>query len=293
MAAVEIYNKPTVEYREQTFAILFVNAWETFLKARIVQQNENKIQSLYVRQKNSRRYRRDTVTGDIRTIDITTALNRAQVRPAVRDNVSAMVRIRNEAVHLGLLAPNLGVEIRRYGAAGIVMFANLSLEWFEEPVHKPYLLPVGFLDVAEIAVTTPPAQRPLLKFLEALAKRNESADPDYQVAMDVRVTVHPTSGGGGSIGATNDPDAPLVRLEDDAMLDRFPDAYVDVVEACLRRYSDLRRNNRFHEVMREVNSNPDCAFQRPLDPRKKNGVTKRFYNRAAVFSLLDRHYGRK
>ena len=36
LAAVEIYNKPRVEYREQTVAFLLVNAWEVIIKARIV-----------------------------------------------------------------------------------------------------------------------------------------------------------------------------------------------------------------------------------------------------------------
>lgn len=33
LAAIEIYNKPNIEYREDTFAILAVNAWELLLKA--------------------------------------------------------------------------------------------------------------------------------------------------------------------------------------------------------------------------------------------------------------------
>ena len=56
LAAVEIYNKPRVEYREQTVAFLIVNAWEVLIKARIVQQNGGKIQSIYRRQPNSRRF---------------------------------------------------------------------------------------------------------------------------------------------------------------------------------------------------------------------------------------------
>ena len=52
-AAVEIYNKPRVEFREQTVAFLLVNAWEVLLKARIVQQNGGKIQSIYQRKSNS------------------------------------------------------------------------------------------------------------------------------------------------------------------------------------------------------------------------------------------------
>ena len=37
LAAVEIYNKPNIQYREETFSILMLNAWEILLKARMIQ----------------------------------------------------------------------------------------------------------------------------------------------------------------------------------------------------------------------------------------------------------------
>lgn len=32
LSAIEIYNKPDFKYREETFAILMINAWELLLK---------------------------------------------------------------------------------------------------------------------------------------------------------------------------------------------------------------------------------------------------------------------
>lgn len=46
LAAIEIYNKPLIEYREQTLALLLVSAWEVLLKARVLQLNNNKCLSL-------------------------------------------------------------------------------------------------------------------------------------------------------------------------------------------------------------------------------------------------------
>ena len=39
LSAIEVYNKPNFQYREETFAILAVNAWELLLKAIILRQN--------------------------------------------------------------------------------------------------------------------------------------------------------------------------------------------------------------------------------------------------------------
>ena len=33
LAAIEIYNKPQIEYRDECFTILLINAWELLLKA--------------------------------------------------------------------------------------------------------------------------------------------------------------------------------------------------------------------------------------------------------------------
>src|SRR5207253_367635 len=48
VAAIEVYNKPGFKYREETFAILMLNAWELLLKARILRENKNKLRSIEV-----------------------------------------------------------------------------------------------------------------------------------------------------------------------------------------------------------------------------------------------------
>lgn len=48
LSAIEIYNKPDFKYREESFSILMVNTWELLLKARILQRNKNKLESIYI-----------------------------------------------------------------------------------------------------------------------------------------------------------------------------------------------------------------------------------------------------
>lgn len=48
ISAIEVYNKPDYKYREETFAILSLNAWELLLKAFILSQTENDVRRLYV-----------------------------------------------------------------------------------------------------------------------------------------------------------------------------------------------------------------------------------------------------
>ncbi|MCB0737557.1 MAG: hypothetical protein KDC92_08595 [Bacteroidetes bacterium] len=46
LSAIEIYSKPDFNYREESFSILMVNAWELLLKARILQLIKIKLESL-------------------------------------------------------------------------------------------------------------------------------------------------------------------------------------------------------------------------------------------------------
>jgi hypothetical protein len=50
LAAIEIYNKPDFKYREETFAILMLNAWELLIKAKAVADNANDIRCIWVRE---------------------------------------------------------------------------------------------------------------------------------------------------------------------------------------------------------------------------------------------------
>jgi hypothetical protein len=54
ISAIEIYNKPDFKYREETFSILAINAWELLLKAKWLRDHKNKIHSLYVQEKRKR-----------------------------------------------------------------------------------------------------------------------------------------------------------------------------------------------------------------------------------------------
>jgi len=47
LSAIEIYNKPDFNYREETFAILMINAWELLLKGQLIKVNGSKLKAIY------------------------------------------------------------------------------------------------------------------------------------------------------------------------------------------------------------------------------------------------------
>ena len=289
LAAVEIYNKPKVEYREQTVVFLLVNAWEVLIKARIIQQNGGKIQSIYRRKRDSSRYEyRD---GDIVTIEIRGAVNRSGLPEEVKNNISGLIKIRNRATHLGILVPELKRTILEYSTASVQNFVKIYANWFQDSIEAPYLLPLGFVGSAPTVVTNYPArQRELLEELSDLAKSQSSDNSGYSVVMQIKVELNRGISGGGNIGLTNAPNVPKVSISDDEALKTFTAPHKELVEQCRNRYSDFKQNQRFHSAMKKVNNDPTCAYERKLDPTAKNSLTKRFYNPEHALVKLDQEY---
>ena len=289
LAAVEIYNKPKVEYREQTVAFLIVNAWEVLIKARIVQQSGGKIQSLYQYKRNSREYKRSH--GDILTIGIRNALNQSNIPEEIKSNINGIIKIRNRATHLGVLAPDLKKTILEFSTASVQNFIKIYTDWFNESIDVPYLLPLGFVGNAQTAVATYPVrQKELLKELSDLVTLHNVADSSYSVAMHVQVEINRGLSGGGSIGFTNDPSVPKVSISDDEALKTFPTPYNELVDECRSRYLDFKQTKRFHLAMKDVHQDAKCTYERKLDPTTEKSSKKRFYNLGRTLAKLDNEY---
>jgi Domain of unknown function (DUF3644) len=95
VGAVEIYNKPRFDYREEVFVILLINAWELLLKAIVSRGNK----SIYEKKRRNQPYR---------TLSCTAALDRAvssNTWPssipyrAVEENLDLLMIYRDNAVH--------------------------------------------------------------------------------------------------------------------------------------------------------------------------------------------------
>ncbi len=292
LAAVEIYNKPKVEFREQTVAFLVVNAWEVLIKARIIQQAGGKIQAIYQRKPNSSRYE-CSPDSEVLTIGIRGALERSGLPDEVKSNINGLIKIRNRSTHLGVLVPELKLAVLEFSTASVQNFVRTYAKWFGESIDVPYLLPLGFLGTAQTTVIKYPVrQRQLLEELSELARSHDTANSSYSVVMQIKVELNRGLSGGGNIGLTNDPSVPKVSISDTEALVAFPTSYNQLVEECRVRYSDFKQNQRFHSAMKEINEDPTCTYVRKLDPTTEKSSTKRFYNPKHTLARLDNEYAK-
>lgn len=292
LGAIEIYNKPTVQYREQTFAMLASNAWEILLKARIIQQNGGRVHSIYRRKRGSRLIDRDWGSNEPRTISLTQALQRASVPGEVAANIKGVMHIRNHAAHLGPLDRPGQLKVLQFGTATVQNFTKITLDWFGETVDAPYLLPLGFIgDATLVSTSKSRGQRLFLHALDSISNwSGGTAASDYSVVLHVQVAINRGFSGGGSIGRTNDPSAPKLNITDDEALSYYSAAYSDLVNESRNRYPGFKQNSEFNSVMRNIQSDIDCSYERRLDPQKPNGPKKRFYNLEKSLQKLDAWY---
>ena len=140
MAAIEVYNKPRMAYRNECFVILLVNAWELVLKA-ILSKNRKRI--YYPKERNE----------PLRSLTIFDALKSSQVyfpaaipfRP-VADNLDLLINYRNSAIHF-YNQKGFGILIYGLAQTSIVNFRDLVNAVFDVDVADEMnlsLLPLSF-----------------------------------------------------------------------------------------------------------------------------------------------------
>ncbi len=143
LASIEIYNKPCFNYREQVFVILIVNAWELMLKAKIILDGSEIMDSIYAtdnkgKQKHSR-------TGNVLTIDMKSAMNKLDIPVAVSENLTSLLDIRDTAVHF-INDDTLSYLVFTLGVAALKNYQRLIKNWFGRSLkdYNLQILPLAF-----------------------------------------------------------------------------------------------------------------------------------------------------
>lgn len=121
LLALELYNKPTMDYRAESFSILFSNAWELLLKVYILQQNHGKRRSIFKKKQKGRR--RESLSLD-------ECLNKVflNMNDPVRKNIEYISEIRNEAAHL--IIQELDPYFSRAFQVGVINYIDQLHGWF-------------------------------------------------------------------------------------------------------------------------------------------------------------------
>lgn len=314
LAAVEVYNKPAFEYREETFSILMLNAWELLLKARIIKE-KNTTRAIFeythaytkTGKRSTRRTLKRSPLGIATTIGIDKAINTVQqfTKQGIDENCVQNLRmlreIRDSSVHLYNIDENLSSNIQMVAAAALKNFVLAAESWFKVDFskYKIHLMPLSFhpRDGATEIVRHGIGQSVANKLTNAIARLEKVNSPSDKSQYCLLLPIHISYKQADNEDAItvriddSDPNAAPVEVTDDVIKIMYPLTYRDLLEKLKNRYANFKVNRRFHDHRKELESNQNYCHERFLNIKAKK--TKQKYYSPKIIEQFDRYYIRR
>jgi len=312
LGAMEVYNKPTFPYREDTFSILAINAWELLLKARLLQINNNRLSCIQVYEKrrnrdgslSSKLYVKCARSGNPITIglykayDLLTNEYSDTIDALVRKNLEALTEIRDNGVHFINTDVRISKRVQEIGTATLKNFLALCRQWFGRDLseYNFYLMPLAFFRDSQSASAIPLTanEKRFIELLEKLQTEtddDETSDFNFTLAMDVklrRVSANATA----SLTVSDDPNAIKVTLAEEDIRERYPWDYAILTTRLSKRYIDFKANNTYHCIRKPLMKDKRFCQPRFLDPGNPRSAKKDFYS-PNILNEFDKHYTRE
>ncbi|MCW1966491.1 MAG: DUF3644 domain-containing protein [Anaerolineae bacterium] len=305
VSAIEVYNKPDFKYREETFSILAINAWELLLKAKWLKDNNNKIRSLYVTEK---RVRRDGTPSKHSKVKMTASGNpfthgldylaRKMTETKVLaetayNNLKALCEIRDSSVHFYNKSKLFAIRLQEVGSAAVINYSKASQSWFSADFSKYnfYLMPLAFV------ITQEPSQAVLLnkeeknveKLISILESTSDSSS-DYRVSVNIELKFLKSKADDAvKVQVTNDPTAPKVQLTEEQLKDKYPLISSKLIQECSNRYTNFVKNQHFNNLIKKLKTDKNICYIRQLHPGNPKSVKTFWYSRA-ILNQLDKYY---
>lgn len=183
--ALELYNRPSLENRLDSFVLCFCTAWEQLLKAMLIERDEEK--SIFKPKSGS--------DGIRKTISLSDCLSRYfDSSSTVSKNIERINFYRNQAVHL--LMPEMQGSISRVFQSGVMnyskTFYDFSQQAFLPSSHAGMLSLVGEIsspsNATIIAKYGDKVGNELISLLDSLNKEVENTnDIEFAIPLDVKL----------------------------------------------------------------------------------------------------------
>jgi Protein of unknown function (DUF3644)/EC042_2821-lke REase len=305
LSAIEIYNKPNFSYREETFAILAVNAWELILKAYLLKKCSYKMDNLYIMEpvlklngeKSTRKKPKLNRAKNPMTIGIYEVIKKIEdkgtkISENLKNSIEALIELRDNAIHFHN-EKEISKELQELGFACIKNYMNIIKFWNIEidlSNYNFYLMPLAYIDskVEASSITTDEVQ----KYIDFVKNKvTGTTDDEYTIAISIDIQFN-KSNSFDAIGVRYSADGiPITISEEDIRL-RFPMDTKKLTETAKKRYSDFKQDRKFNGIMKALKENDKLCYIRQLDPENSKSQKKPFYS-SNVLQELDKKYTKK
>lgn len=313
LSAIEIYNKPLFEYREELFAILVINAWELLLKARILQIDQNRLSSIleYERRRKAngklsdKYYRKKNRSGNHLSINLFKAFDRLtndygdKLDKTVRLNLEALTEIRDNSVHFMNDDFLIKKKIYELGTANLKNYLNTTRTWFGKDLGKYslFLMPIAFLsDIPSVkSVNLNSEEKNVLNYFKKLQRKvKDDVTKDYNLtlAIDIKFRKIADPASVANVTITNSPEALPITLEEEDIRDKYPWDYNILTQRLRNRYEDFKVAQKYHQLRKKLENNPNYCNTRLLDPGNPKSQKKNFFN-PNILKEFDKIFTRK
>ena len=312
LSAIEIYNKPDFKYREETFSVLCINAWELLLKAKVLNLAGNKQAALYVLEyktlKDGKRSKikrpklnRSGVPMSVGLFECYRVIREdygVKIENAVGDNLTALTEIRDNAIHFVNDDIALCLKVQELGTAALQNYLHLVSEWFGNALsgYNFYLMPISFFRDFRTAqgTTLNASEKKILNYIKNVESQYDEGDEPSEYNLTLKIDVKflkSKSTSGVPVKVTNDCNAQEIRLTEDDIIDKYPWDYKVLTTRLGKRYRNFKSNSKYHTVRKSLEDNDKFAYQRLLNPKNPSGSKKTFYN-PNIVREFDTHYER-
>jgi hypothetical protein len=192
LAAIELYNKPNFENKEECFLILLQNAWELLLKSKILRDNSNKLSSVLL--KKDKRYIRNAF-GDKISISFTESVSKCNppLHLNIKSNLEQLNMLRNRVVHLYSNA-QVSQIVFELGLAAILNYRIYIEKWFGQNLakHITLIMPVAFVkNIVSVQLDAntnfPEVNRIIVDYLNAKSEASSDDNNHFCCEMKVRL----------------------------------------------------------------------------------------------------------
>lgn len=309
LAAIEIYNKPKFEYREESFSVLMSTAWELLLKAKFVQDNggdETSIYEMMPEVEGRPATPKTNRSGNPITFGLTYLADNFRqnpesgMTPECHANLLLLIECRDNSVHFINKDLHFSLRVQEIGTAAVRNYVALAIKWFgvDFTQYNFYLMPLafhhGFNYYTAIAIDQYNQQtKNFLSYISTTEKQFEGTEdsPHSATTMIVSRVVKTKDADAIGFKITTDPTAPEVRLTEDDLLARYPYDYRSLTTQLKRRYRNFVANNDYHRLRRAIENDNRFCHLRLLNPRSPRGGSKKYFSNA-ILEYFDNHYQR-
>lgn len=313
VASVEIYNKPDFKYREESVAVLMVNAWELLFKAKWLKDRKNRLGTLYVRE---RIQKKDGSASKRQKVKLTRSGNpftqtlgylskqlmtAGAVHANVGRNIDALVEIRDSAVHFYNSDPSFSRRLQEICTASVKNYAELVREWFDAGLdsYNFYTMPLSFMETPtgtdSILLNKEEQEQNMVRYLEELEEESNDGTSGYAVAIKFSVYFQKSKAVQNALAVQvvhDDKDALKVELTEEQVRERYPWDYRELTDKLRARYTDFKADAKYHARRRALVRDPRFARRRYLDPGNPKSSRKDFFN-PNITQQFDEHYTRR